>query len=150
MTVFLTVISGVLIFVLGQTILKLLIEPVNDMKKAIGDVAYTLLQYSNAYGNVEVISDAAKLANIRNEIRTLGSNLLRCISVIPFYKTARKWFFLPREEEVEEAISCLIGLSNSLVVGDPMRISERERKVFESSKIYLLKDWKTEIVMKTK
>ena len=148
MTIFFTVLSGVLIFVFGQTILKLLIEPVYEMKKVIGDTAYTLLQNSNAYGNAEVITDPERLTAVRNELRSLGSNLLKSISTIPFYKTTRKWFLLPSEEEVEEAISCLIALSNSLVVGNPMHISSREKKVFESLKIYLYKDWKTEIIAK--
>lgn len=38
-TVFLTVISGVLTYVLGQLVLKLVIEPAQEMKKLIGQIA---------------------------------------------------------------------------------------------------------------
>lgn len=149
MTIFLTILSGVAVFVLGQTVLKLLIEPVNDMKRTIGEVAFTLLKYSNAYGNPAVVADATKLEKVRSEIRELGSGLLKGLSVVPFYPTTRKWFFLPPEKDVEEAISCLIGLSNSLVVGNPIHISEREKKVFRLLKVYIFRDWKTDIVART-
>ena len=119
------------------------------MKKDIGNVAYSILQYSNVYGNTEVITDKETLKEIQEELRSLASNLLRCISVIPYYSKTRKIFSLPTEEEIEEAITCLIALSNSLVIGNPIHIAERERKVFKSLNIYLYKDWKTEMVTKS-
>lgn len=33
MSVFITVFSGVLVFVIGQIVVKLIIEPINDFKK---------------------------------------------------------------------------------------------------------------------
>ena len=150
MTIFLTIISGVFVFVLGQTILKLVIEPVNEMKQTIGNVAFTLLQYSNAYGNTEVIADAEIVKNIKTEIRSLASNLLRSVSIIPFYPKIRKIFALPTEAEVESSITGLIALSNSLVIGNPIHIAEREREIFESLKIYLYKDWKSTLVTTSK
>ena len=148
MTVFVTVISGVLVFVFGQTILKLVIDPVNEMKNHIGNVAFSLLQHSNVYGNAEVLNANDNLSNIKTELRSHASNLLRSTSIIPFYSKTSKLFSLPSEEEVEKAITSLIALSNSLVIGNPRHIAEKEREVFESLKIYLYKDWKTEIITK--
>jgi len=44
MTTFvLTVLGGVLIFILGQILLKMVIEPVQKLKKSLGTVSNTLL-----------------------------------------------------------------------------------------------------------
>ena len=45
-TVFFTVLSGVITFVIGQLIVKLLLDPIQDMKKTIGQVSHTLVEQS--------------------------------------------------------------------------------------------------------
>ena len=42
-TVFLTVLSGVITFVIGQLIVKLILDPVQDMRKTIGLVSHIYL-----------------------------------------------------------------------------------------------------------
>lgn len=51
MTVFLTVFSGVITFVLGQLVIKLLVDPVQDFRKAVADIALVLIEYANVYAN---------------------------------------------------------------------------------------------------
>lgn len=43
-TVFLTVLSGVITYVLGQLVLKLVIEPVQELRKTIGVVAHAMIE----------------------------------------------------------------------------------------------------------
>ena len=45
MQVFLTIFSGVFVFVIGQIFLKLVIEPVQVLKTTISKVAYLLNRY---------------------------------------------------------------------------------------------------------
>jgi len=46
-TVFLTVFAGVTTYVLGQLILKFLIEPVHELKRTIGEIAHSLVEHAN-------------------------------------------------------------------------------------------------------
>ena len=48
----LTITGGVLIFVLGQMILKFVIEPIHEFNKLKGEIAYSLVFYANVYMNV--------------------------------------------------------------------------------------------------
>jgi hypothetical protein len=61
MTVFLTVLSGVLFFVLGQLALKLVIEPLNDMRKTIGLISHALIEHAGLIHNPGVAQEARGL-----------------------------------------------------------------------------------------
>jgi len=50
-TVFLTVFSGVVTYIVGQLVLKLLIEPVQDLKKTIGMISYALIERGSVISN---------------------------------------------------------------------------------------------------
>ncbi|EOD3173389.1 hypothetical protein P7U51_003446, partial [Citrobacter freundii] len=51
MSVFITVLSGVLVFVIGQIVVKLIIEPINDFKKERSKIIYDLVFYANKLAN---------------------------------------------------------------------------------------------------
>ena len=51
MSVFITVFSGVLVFVIGQIVVKLIIEPINDFKKERSKIIYDLVFYANKLAN---------------------------------------------------------------------------------------------------
>jgi hypothetical protein len=42
--VFWTVVSGTLVYILGQIAFKLVIEPVHDLKKTIGVISHSLIE----------------------------------------------------------------------------------------------------------
>jgi hypothetical protein len=44
-----TVFGALVVFVLTQSFLKLVLEPIQEQKKLIGEVAHALLFYANAY-----------------------------------------------------------------------------------------------------
>lgn len=113
MTVFITIFSGVVIFVLGQLTLKLLIEPVQEFKKTIADVALSLIEYSNIYANPGVAGvEVEKKAS--EELRKLSSRLNAQVYLIPFYGITAQVFRLPLKKQVVNAASDLIGLSNGV------------------------------------
>ncbi|MGH8758777.1 MAG: hypothetical protein ACREVW_04590 [Burkholderiales bacterium] len=112
-TVFLTVVSGVVTYVLGQLVVKLVIDPVQEMKKTIGQIAHSLIEQANVTSNPglpreEVIAEASKL------LRQLSSQLQSHLYLVPWYKVTAKVFHLPEIQKVLKASSYLIGLSNSL------------------------------------
>jgi hypothetical protein len=113
MTIFLTILSGVITFVLGQLTLKLLIEPVQDFRRTIADIALALIEYANIYANPGATSsDIRKPASA--DLRKLSSRLNAQMYLIPHYRLTAKVFGLPSKSEIVEAASQLIGLSNGL------------------------------------
>jgi len=113
MTVFLPIFSGVVIFVLGQFLLKLLVEPVQEFKKTIADVALALIQYSNVYANPGVAGNEVEKRS-SEELRRLSSRLNAQMYLIPCYRITANIFGLPSRDKVVDATSNLIGLSNGV------------------------------------
>jgi len=127
-TVFWTIVAGVSVFVLGQILLKLFIEPILKLKFFKGIIADSLVYYADIYSNpgLNKEEDAKKASQ---EIRKLGSELMAKITVIPCY---RLWSFLrivPQLDEVRKAHRSLIGLSNGLFRGDPERNTKRVENI---------------------
>jgi hypothetical protein len=113
MTVFLTVFSGVLTFVLGQLIIKLLVDPVNDFRRTVADIALVLIEYANVYANPGVAGSEVE-KKVSEELRRLSSRLNAQMYLIPCYRIIAKIFGLPSRDKVVGAASDLIGLSNGV------------------------------------
>lgn len=123
-TVFLTIISGVLTFAIGHVFVKLVIEPVHELKKTLGQISHALIEHANVIANPgvptkEVIDQASK------QLRGLSSRLHAHLYLVPLYAVTARIFFLPSEQKVREASTALIGLSNS--------VSQPTAGIFEQS-----------------
>jgi len=113
MEFFLTIISAVIIFILGQMSLKLIIEPIQELKKEIAEVLNAMVFYADRTSNPntnsqEVIDEVGKI------LRKHASNLEAKSSIIPFYKIFEILRVLPSKDNISKAKSFVIGLSNSL------------------------------------
>lgn len=139
MTVFLTVFSGVMTFVLGEMIIKLFIEPVHDFRRTISEVALTLIEYANVYTNPgETKGEVEKKA--AEEIRRLSSRLNAQIYLIPYYQITSKIFCLPSRSEATNATKNLIGLSNGIfsLASDSASVNlERAKRIRKSLGIFI-------------
>jgi hypothetical protein len=141
-TVFFTVLSGVITFVIGQLIVKLLLDPIQDMRKTIGLVSHTLVERANVISNPgnpakQVIDDTS------DELRRLSSQLHAHLYLVPCYYTTSRIFRLPTKEKLLTASVALIGLSNSVHKADD-RVYEsnakRVEKVSDSLGIYIAEE----------
>jgi hypothetical protein len=112
-TVFLTVLSGFITYVLGQLAVKLLIEPVQEMKKTIGQVAHALIEHANVFSNPGE-GAMEDMRQTSQQIRKLSSQLQAQLYLVPSYSNTAKVFRLPTKENILAASGCLIGLSNSI------------------------------------
>lgn len=113
MTVFLTIIAGVLTFIVGQLILKLVIEPVQEMKRTIGQISHSLVEHANVIQNPGVPPMEVMRATSQH-LRMLSSQLRTHLYLVPLYDRSAKIFFLPTRENVLSATKSLMGLSNSV------------------------------------
>ncbi|MDB5056003.1 MAG: hypothetical protein JWM44_4053 [Bacilli bacterium] len=118
----LTVIGGLIVFVIGQIILKYIIEPISDYRKIKSSISITLVYYANSYLNpIEINDDNMKYEALRNErnevqtkIRKLASELTGSVQVIPFYFLFYLFGIIPSRKKLLEVATNLIGISNSL------------------------------------
>ena len=119
----LDIVSAVSIFVVGQFILKSIIEPIQELKKEIAVILGDMIYYANIYSNPgtaekEVIDKASLV------LRKYSSELIAKSSIIPFYSF---WYYLrllPSYKDIESVSSGLIGLSNSLHSSPSTAISD--------------------------
>ncbi|MEH2234684.1 hypothetical protein [Nostoc sp.] len=108
-----TIISGVFVFILGQLVLKLIIEPIQEFRKTLADIAFALIEYANIYSNPGYAGNELE-KKASEEFRKLSSRLNAQMYLIPAYKSISKPFGLPSKDNLLEAASALIGLSNGV------------------------------------
>jgi hypothetical protein len=137
----LTVLGGLVVFVTGQIVVKFIIEPIHDQKKLIGEIAGTIIFYCNVgagmeqhyYDQIKAINKSddpmkgilidrykdlinahwGKSDEASKVLRQQATELLGKTHAIPLY---RLWAFLrrvPKLDDVIEASTQLIGMSNS-------------------------------------
>jgi len=139
LTVFFTVLSGVFTFVTGQIIVKLIVDPVNDMKKTIGQISHTLIERAAIIGNPG-LSEMEVMLGTSEELRALSSKLQAHLYLVPKYSITARIFRLPTFKQVSDASTELIGLSNSVFRSTPDVYevnAKRVEKICDSLSIYL-------------
>ena len=97
MSFILTILSAVIIFILSQFVLRLILEPIVELKKCMGSICYNLLYFRSK------LTNASSDNKISNEIKICSSKLIATYSSIPFYKKIHKIFSLPSDRNLFEA-----------------------------------------------
>jgi hypothetical protein len=110
-TVTQTVIAGVLVFIVGQLFLKLVIEPVHQLKRTMADISHTFIQYAYVIHNSEVISSELRV-EVFEKLRQLSGQLYADMALIPLYSVFGKLFFLPSRSKVYKSATNLIAVAN--------------------------------------
>ncbi|MBU2673114.1 hypothetical protein LZ641_09830 [Hafnia paralvei] len=123
MTILLTVFSGVMVYVIGQIIMKMLIEPVSEQRKVISKITYDLRYYANILGNPRGMEDE-EMVEVCKIMRQHSSQLHAATYLIPAYKYCCYVFGLPRPEQIKQSTGNLIrlshGFSNSPLANQPI------------------------------
>ena len=129
-SIFWTVLSGVLVFVLGQILLKVVIEPIQELRKLKGEIVSIISYYSNMHGPILVYDewknidpeDLKKHHSLLMSRKTEGSNNFRSCAGrlygiynnIGLKSYLYKWEVVPNGTQIQEAYDGLISLSNSV------------------------------------
>lgn len=106
-----TVIAGVLVFVASQLFLKLVIEPIHQLKKTMADISHTFVRYAHAIHNPDVIPHEMH-SEVFEKLRQLSGQLYADMALIPLYSVFGTIFFLPRKEKVYKSAQNLIAVAN--------------------------------------
>lgn len=108
-----TIISGVIVFVAGQAILKIVIEPIQQLHKTLGTVAHALVNYAPIFSNLD-ISKKEDIHEVYVILRKMSSQLHADMRQIPLYYLWSLIFFLPKKKAIYDGARKLITLSNWL------------------------------------
>ena len=146
--VFYIIIAGVIIYVAGEIIVKIVIDPVQEFKRVIADIAFKLFHYSHVYriapsrdvdasgAEAQKSIDPEKLEQAADEYRKLASMLNAGYRLVPFYAIAKLLFFLPREADIIEARNELLEMSEEIFAAPKsFVISERRKSIEKKLKI---------------
>jgi hypothetical protein len=146
--VFYIIIAGVIIYVAGEIIVKIVIDPVQELKRVIADIAFKLIHYSHVYriapsGDGDASGEEAqkrvdpeKLEQAADEYRKLASMLNAGYRLVPFYAIAKLLFFLPREADIIEARNELLEMSEEIFAAPKsFVISERRKSIEKKLKV---------------
>jgi hypothetical protein len=133
--VFLTVFSGTVTYVLGQLALKLVVEPVHDLKKTIGGISHSLIEresdiFNPGLGQNDVMDETAR------ELRKLASQLQSHLYLIPWYTVMARIFRLPFPAKILVASKALKGLANGIRKSTDGVNAKYVKTVCDSLRIY--------------
>ncbi len=109
---FLTIIAGVTIFVLGQFVIKLMLEAIVEFKEVLGEVSALFLREQSGFINNNVSQD------VQNEIKRLSSMVLAKKQAILLYSIFSRILRMPSEVYVLKGCHSL-NLISYLVMKDP-------------------------------
>jgi len=138
MEIFLTVISGVLVFVLGQIINTFYLQPLNRQRETIGKISDAIIYYANLYtspiNKADSNFDRKEERSKAHEIfRNLAAELVSRTQQIPSYQALSSLRIVINKKVIVEARKNLIGLSNGMWPGhDDLEHNNRRREQLES------------------
>jgi len=109
--VFYTVLSGTLVFVLGQILQKFVLEPIQEYKKTIGKIDNQLKFYCNVL--INAVSNEEQIVKLTDIVRALSCDLESIYKQIPLSGLFSKIRVLETKSDVAKAAKLLISISNS-------------------------------------
>lgn len=138
-TIFWTILTGVLTYIGGQLVLKMILEPVQEMRRTIGHISHSLIHYANIIHNPGLPAKK-DIRSASTHLRSLSSEIQSHLYLVPLYRWTATIFRLPSKEKVLEAQGALMGLSNSLFRESESVYKHNSRRVemiCDSPDIYL-------------
>lgn len=135
-TAALTTLFVVLVFVAGQLAQRFILEPIQEQRKILGEIAFSLLFHANVMDmarreNTGLVQIEDPVETVKT-LRSLAGRLRATLYTIPFYDVLSRFGFVPSAEAVKSASQSLVGWSNSIHHGDP---DVHRKAIVESLKI---------------
>jgi hypothetical protein len=131
LTAALTVFAGFVVFVGGQIVQRFLLEPIQEQRRVIGEIAYVLLYHGNVGRFVPFESQQSR-DDTAATLRRLAAELRTTRATIPAYRQLEKTPWVVKTENVITASSSLVGWSNSVIGGTEDTLSQHKDAVRES------------------
>lgn len=131
LTASITIVGGVIVYVLGRLFVALFVEPIHRLRSLVGEIADSLVFYAPVYGNPGVIKK--EVADEAGEtLRRQASQLRARVYSIPWYSLWVVMGLVRERTKILEASAELVGLSNSCHGGPGVSVAQNikmERRV---------------------
>ncbi|MDF9434613.1 hypothetical protein [Chromohalobacter israelensis] len=108
MSVFVTIVTGVSVFVIGQLVMRMIIDPATDLKKEMGSITNTFLERA---GGENMVSCDAETSTV---LKKHAAKLMQGLWTIPWYNRTRHVFGLPGSESVIQSARDLNTIAKSI------------------------------------
>jgi len=106
----LTAVAGVGVFVLGQIIQKWVVEPIQDQRRAIGELIYQLAYYCSQHEGYSF--DLQKEA--RQSFRACTSQFIQSTAAIPAYRFFSHLHLVPSSSTIDKVTLNMIKLADNV------------------------------------
>lgn len=103
---FLTIISGVFVFVLSQLFNEYYLKPIHEYKKLRAKISYNLVLYANLYSN-PTKDETENIKNASYELRKLAAEVRSMVEIRPSICPN-----IPKKSVLYDVSKNLIGISN--------------------------------------
>ena len=133
LTASITVLTGVIIYILGQYFLKLILEPIFELRKAIARINYLIVYYAN-----RMYTPSKESEYVRDELRASASHLLELMHLPVLYGLSRRLFDMPDAGSLLASIPQMIGLSNT--VGEQTPYDPKDERIKEIRRLLQLRE----------
>lgn len=131
LTAAITVVLGFIVFVLGQIAQTFFIEPIQEQRRVIGEIAYVVLYY----GNVGALATPELQQEALQTLRKLSGQLRATLWTVPLYRLFERRGLAEKRENIITASTHLIGWSNSVGMGDGPAASRHRSAVIKALNI---------------
>ena len=130
---FTTILSGVVIYLLGQYFYVVWLIPLQEYKKIRAEIARKLLLYANVYSNVvkcDEFSEELRKEHIEvmDQLRILAAELEGYIQTLYWFRLG-----IPSKKKLSQVVSSIVLLSNSCI--DPYPTQQSKMNHDEANKI---------------
>jgi hypothetical protein len=138
-TVFGTVLGGAVVLVLGQWVQRFIMEPIQEQRRVVGEIAHALTFDANVGyipGEEHLDEDYRKKLKERVDethlrLRGLAARLSATLWTVPFYAFFERRGWVPSADDVNVASTELIGWSNGLESRDGPENARRQKRIAE-------------------
>jgi hypothetical protein len=128
LTAAITVVLGFVVLVLGHIAQRCFIEPIQEQKRIIGEIAYAVRYYRN----VGHRSTPADRDEARRTLRKLSGQLHATLWTIPYYGLLEPRGWVEQRENVVTASAELVGWETALVMKDDPAASRHRSAVIKA------------------
>ena len=124
-----TILSGVLVYMLGELLNTIWLNPLQEYKNIKSNIAKKLVFYANVYSNVSNLENSntewGKLQlKASDELRWLASELEGFIQTLSWIKIG-----IPKKANLKKVVGLLILLSNSMFDSNQFHQNKENRNV---------------------
>ena len=143
LTACITIFGGITVYVVGQLLVALFVEPIHRLRSLIGEIADSLSFYAPVYSNPSgVVNYQGKTSEATEVFRHQACQLNVRACAIPWYSLWAFFRLVRTKGKIGAASKELLGLSNSVHRGHGPIMEEKRMRKEEKLRNYWVSDAK--------